>query len=243
MLTQNAKEVKQVARKNKTFSFDFSSLDFTDPDDEQIQEVPHLSLKPVEFENAEELIEEIDYSKDYFCFVSGSFIFGDFIEALLYKEMLKPYKLYITTLGMSQENIDSLVNMTWYLKSQQLYLLISNYFVALERNKLVPYMEKEFAGEPIDVAVLASHCKLALIRSYKGDILITGSANLSSSNNVEQFIITHDKTAIDYIENKLSYIFNRFTVYKGKEEHPRFNYGNNKDNTGRKAWQAIKGDE
>jgi hypothetical protein len=103
-------------------------------------------------------------------------------------------------------------------------------------------MEKEFAGEPIDVAVLASHCKLCLIRSYKGDILITGSANLSSSNNVEQFIITHDKTAIDYIENKLSYIFDRFTVYRGGDERPHFMYANSKDNTGKKAWQAIKGD-
>lgn len=102
----------KLKKNSKSFSFDFSSLDFTDPDDEQLQEVPHLSLTPACFENAEDLIDKLDYSKDYFCFVSGTFIFGDFIEALLYKYMLKPSKIYITTLGMSSENIDSIVNMT-----------------------------------------------------------------------------------------------------------------------------------
>ena len=112
--------------------------------------------------------------------------------------------------------------------------------MGVERHNNVPYLEKEFTGEPIDVAVLASHCKIALIRSHKGDMLISGSANLSSSNNVEQFCIMHDEAAIDYCENKLNNVFERFTVFKGLE-NKSVDWQKNKGNTGVKAWDSLKG--
>lgn len=194
------------------------------------------------FENAESMANEIDITKDYFAFVSGTFIFGDLIEALCFTKHLDPEQIYITTLGMSRENIDSIVNLTMCLRAKQINLLISNYYMGVERHNNVPYFQQEFAGQPINVAVLASHCKCVLIRSLKGDIFITGSANLSSSNNVEQFVILHDKSIIDFVQNKLDYIFERFTVFKGLE-NTRVDWNRNKNNTGNKAWKQLKGDE
>lgn len=228
-------------RKKGDFSFDFSSLTFTAPEEEESREVNRLSTKPVMFDNAAELADSIDITRDYICLVPGSFIFGDLLEALLYRKRLEPSVVYAATLGMSAENIDSLVNCTRYLHTGSLKLLISNYFAALERHKLIPYMEREFAGEPIEVAVLASHCKLILIRSEKSDILITGSANLSSSSNVEQFVMMHDPGAVDFMQSRLDGIFERFTVYRGLENAS--SWENNKDNTGKKAWDAISGGE
>lgn len=229
-------------RKRKgNFDFDFSSLSFTDPDNEQIkQAVPHLSLKPVMFDNAVNMANEIDYTKDYFAFVSGTFIFGDFIEALCFTKHLDPSVMYVSTLGMSKENIDSLVNLTMCLRCEKLNLLISNYYMGVERHNNVPYFEQEFAGQPIDVAVLASHCKCALIRSRKGDILITGSANLSSSNNVEQFVILHDSNLLDFVQGKFEYIFDRFTVYHGLDHKPHTDWSKNKGNTGKLAYEALQ---
>lgn len=162
-------------RKKKTgtgISFDFSSLTFAQSAEEDREEIPKLSAEPAAFENAERMAESMDYSRDYFCFVPGNFVFGDFLEALCYKKRLTPDEVYITTLGMSQDNIDSIVNLTDYLGCKKVGLIVSHYFAGVERHKLIPYMRQEFAGKPIDVAVLQSHCKIALIFSPRGNILI-----------------------------------------------------------------------
>lgn len=107
-------------KKQAEFSFDFSALTFGRPaEDDDQEEIPKLSTEPAAFENAEAMVDEIDYKKDYFCFVPGNFIFGDFLEALVYKKRLAPSEAYITTLGMSQDNIDSIVNLVDYLRLQK----------------------------------------------------------------------------------------------------------------------------
>ena len=225
-----------------SFNFDFSSLSFdsANPEDER-EEVPRLNLEPVCFENAEDMAESIDYTKDYFCLVSGSFIFGDFLEALCFKKHLNPSCMYITTLGMSQENIDSIVNLTDYLGTRKVNLIVSHYFAGVERHKLIPYMEREFQGKPIDVAVLASHCKITVIYSDKGNAVIAGSANLSSSNNVEQFQIMHDPAIVSYCASRLDDIMKRFTVIRGMDG-AKMDWKVNKKNTGKYAFQAMKGE-
>lgn len=229
-------KTKTRKRKAEGFSFDFSSLTFRGPVQETV-EVPHISTAPVAFENAERMAAAIDYDRDYFALVSGSFIFGDFIEALLFKKRLAPAAVYLTTLGMSRENADSIVNLVDYLGCDKVNLLVSHYFAGTERRGIVPYMEREFAGRPIDVAVLSSHCKIALILSEAGDVLISGSANLSSSNNVEQFIMMHDPGVIAYVRERLDNIMQRFTVYRGesRERLPQ----NNRDNRGKDAFDAM----
>lgn len=229
-----------MAKITQPFDFDFSSLSllsFSEPQPEKAP-VPKLTYQPVAFENAEKMAREIDWNQDYICIVSGTFIFGDFIEALLYRKALKPSVMYIATLGMSENNIDSLVNCVDYLKCKKLNLLVSHYFAGVERHKLIPYMEREFAGRPIDVAVLQSHMKMCIIRSDLGDAAIIGSANLSSSNNVEQFTITHNPETIDFCESRIQNIMDRFTVIKGMDS-PKMNWKANKGNTGRNAYHAI----
>lgn len=206
-------------RKPKTagdFTFNFSSLTFGQGAPEE-KEIPRLSTEPAAFENAESMADRINYGKDYFAFVSGKFIFGDFIEALCYKKRLAPSAVYLTTLGMSAENVDSIVNLVDYLGCRRVNLLVSHYFAQVEKNRLVPYMKREFTSKPVDVAVLQSHCKIALIFSEKGDVLISGSANISSSNNVEQFIIMHDAETIRFVRERLDGIMEKFTLFSGQE--------------------------
>lgn len=223
--------------KRDIFSFDFSSLQYREPEPEKAP-VPKLTYEPVAFENAEKMAWEIDWNQDYICIVSGTFIFGDFIEALLYRKALKPSVMYVATLGMSANNVDSLVNCVDYLKCEKLNLLVSHYFAGVERHNLIPYMEREFAGRPINVAVLQSHMKMCIIRSELGDAAIIGSANLSSSNNVEQFTITHNPETVEFCESRIQTIMDRFTVIKGMES-PKMNWKANRGNTGLKAYRAI----
>lgn len=227
------------------FSFDFSGLSFkTDPETEDAaMEIPKLSPLPVAFSNAEDFAEQVDITKDYFGLLSGSFIFGDFIEALVFQKRLKPSVMFVSTLGLSDENADSMVNLTDCLGCQQVNLIVSHYFAATERHRLMPYMRDAFAGQPIDVAVLQSHAKICLIRSEVADFVIAGSANLSSSNNVEQIIILHDPALLDFLQERLAYIMDRFKVYRGMDETPKLDWSKNKKNTGRYAWQAINREE
>ena len=80
--------------------------------------------------------------------------------------------------------------------------------------------------------------KMCIIRSELGDAASIGSANLSSSNNVEQFTITHNPETIDFCESRIQNIMDRFTVIKGMD-NPKMNWKANKGNTGRKAYHAI----
>lgn len=234
----------------KKKKLDFSSLDFNfdalawgDDEDNTAAEkefikAARLNLQPATWENAEAAAKAIDYSENYFALASGRFVFGDFIESLCYTQQLLPKALYVTTLGMGKENIDSLVNISGYLGCKELNLIVSNYFVAMERNKLVPYMIREFTGLNINVAVLASHCKICLIDSAKGSFIIAGSANLSSSNNVEQIMMWHDDKLFKNIKRTLDDVISKFCILQGKSGKTIFESNNN--NTGRKAFSAVK---
>lgn len=235
--------------KKKNPAFDFSSLNFNldlDLDlnlgqsESEFVKSAKLSFEPVAFDNAQRMAEEIDLTQDYFAFVSGKFIFGDFIEALCYVHGLHPEAVYLTTLGMGKNNVDSIVNLVDYLGAGKVNLIVSNYFISVERRKLVPYMVQEFSGRPIDVAVLASHCKICLVECEAGKIIIAGSANLSSSNNVEQFHVFHDDALFDWLRGRLDDVMERFTVIKGSTSETIFE--NNKCNLSKQAFQILGDD-
>jgi hypothetical protein len=68
--------------------------------------------------------------------------------------------------------------------------------------------------------------------------MIAGSANLSSSNNVEQFQIIHDKRVISFVRKILNGVISKHTILKGKTGKTIFE--NNKGNTGKDAYNTIK---
>lgn len=69
--------------------------------------IPERRLK---YRFAEELANDIVPEKGmrYFVFLDGSFIAGDFIEAFFVKHNLHAKRLLVSTLSMSQNNVDSL---------------------------------------------------------------------------------------------------------------------------------------
>lgn len=102
--------------------FDPDDFKFIDPhdmgmDDGQPQErimqprIDAASLtQTVSFANACEFARQIDLSGKTrtFAWVSGSFVFGDLLEALMTERGVSPEELYICSLSISRENIDSL---------------------------------------------------------------------------------------------------------------------------------------
>lgn len=157
----------------------------------------------IKYSNAEKLTEDIGplpVGFRAFVLLDGRFVFGDFLEALIVKNNWECEELTISTLSMSQENIDSLSNLIngGYLK--QLNLIISHYYFAHERAMLMPYAYEQLdKGDVLQIAVASVHTKIALIRTVCGKkITIHGSANLRTSSNIEQIVIEHSPELFDF---------------------------------------------
>ena len=193
---------------NADFDFDFDLGDFGDILDDDNLETRYIkpAIKKnskVKYEYAIDLAREIDIGENSrtFSIVSGNFIFGDFIEALMFERNLHADEIYIATLSMSENNVDSLVNIMQDDRCDKLNLIISHYFFSHERQNLIPYIYKELdKDDKFQLAVCGSHSKIALIRCQDKYYVMHGSANLRSSNNLEQF---------EFEESEELYNFNR----------------------------------
>lgn len=173
----------------------------------------------VVYEHAVDLVKEIKIEEKsrYDCIVSGNFIFGDFIEAFMVRNNCKAINMTITTLSLSQENVDSLHTLLAKGYIDNLQMIISDYFYSHERHVLVPYMYERLDIEnKFQLAVAFVHTKTVHFETLGGKkIVIHGSANLRTSGNVEQFTIEENQELYDFYEERFSPIIERFkTIQK-----------------------------
>lgn len=200
-----------------------------------LKELPDCKIK---YENAQKLSKKISIHKNmyYGCIVSGSFIFGDLIEALIVDNNLFCQQLTISTLSMDQNNVDSLSNLIIGGYCNDVNLIISDYFYAHERKSLIPYIYNKLdVDNKFQLAVAGSHTKIVLIKSDNLKIVIHGSANLRSSSNLEQFVIEENELLFDsWIEYHNSIINEYSTINKSI---------NKKSLRGKKLWQVVQAKE
>lgn len=190
------------------FDLDFDLADFDLVDDSEPQENVRI-LKPrmdakelthkVLFENAEQFVQQIDLTPGSrtFAWLSGTFVFGDVIEALVARRDVGIKKLYISTLSLSQENIDSLKNVMLLMGDdlERLVLIMSGYQYSHEKVGLVPYMYDELDDGTNRVQIVFGrwHSKIITLETRLGHtITMHGSANLRSSNSIEQVMVEID---------------------------------------------------
>jgi hypothetical protein len=163
-----------------------------------------ISDQLLKYANAEKLAKDITKLKNhrYFVIVNGSFIFGDFIEAFIVNNNLHVKEITISTLSLSENNVDSLAGLLKEGYIDNLNLIVSDYFYSHERNNLVPYLYRQLdIGNKFQLAAASTHCKLCIFETDCGHyVVIHGSANLRSSSNIEQIVIE---------ENKELYLFNK----------------------------------
>jgi len=189
-------------------AFDFDTEDFFDA--EQEADVSTRLIKPPQFKpkldhwrNAKRTADKITVEPGmcYFGIIDGSFIFGDLIEALFTEKRIRAFRMDITTLSMSQENVDSLATLLLKGYVKELNLTISDYFYAHERNSLIPYIHRELdIDNRFQLAVSGNHTKVLAAKLTNGvHLVIHGSANLRSSGNIEQIMIQDSKEIYDFI--------------------------------------------
>lgn len=217
-------------------TFDFNIDNFEEIDFDFFEEKRYNIAKPkiqrsknVNFKYAKEYAKEIiiDKGSRYYSFIDGSFIFGDFIEAFLV-ENDKCAKITLSTLSMSQENIDSFANLLNNGYISELNIIISDYFFSHERNNLVKYMFKVLdIDDRFQLSVCRTHTKITLIEYDDKKIVISGSANLRTSDNLEQISIE---------ENEELYSFNLEVHQKIIDEFKTIN----KSIKSKRLWQVVQ---
>jgi hypothetical protein len=216
------------------FSFDGFQLDFNFDDKTENSFCKPKITKPkkVMYDNAIKMANEIDIHKgmSIYAIVSGNFIFGDLLEALVTEKKLKS-KLYISTLSMSENNIDSLANIMYSGLCDELHLIVSSYFYSHELHNLIPYLYDELEKDKdwnFTLSVAGSHMKIALIETDELKLTLQGSANLRSSRSVEQFSIVDDAELFDFNRKYIDIIEQTYKINKKSGER------------GGKLWQSLE---
>lgn len=173
-------------------------------------DVKLLDRRLVSYDNARDFVRELDLSPTArtFAWLDGSFIFGEIMEALC--EIGHPVRrAWMTSLGISEENIDSFYNCFALYGLEKLSLLLSGYFYSHEKWKLIPYMYEKLdveietapdVWEPaFQVGFFNMHAKMMCLELLDGTKLtIHGSSNLRSSNSIEQIMAETDPEFFDF---------------------------------------------
>jgi len=186
------------------------------------------------FEHAECLAREINLEgKDnIFVLLSGNFIFGDFIEALFYDKNIWTERLQISTLSMNLNNVISLQNLMKGGFVDNLDLIVSDFFYSHERNGIVKdiykYLDKD---NRFQLAVAGIHTKIVSFKTELGKTYVMhGSANLRSSNSVEQLHIQDNESLYNFVTD-----FNNKLIEGNKTINKNFR--------GNRLWQKVQTQE
>lgn len=130
--------------------------------------------------------------------VSGNFIFGDFIEAFAVEQNVLIDDLTLSTLSISQDNVDSLHNLIVGDYVRELNIVVSDYWYSHNRRNLPYIYEKLDIADRFQFAVAGIHTKITLMRIGDRKLVMHGSANLRSSRSIENFVIETDPVGYDF---------------------------------------------
>lgn len=222
----------------ETDGFEMEDLAFEDGFLEE-NENRYINPKPrrgvpqrlVKFEHALDAASNIDLiegSRSHMI-IGGNFEAGDFIEALLVRKNIRATHMSISTLSMSENNVDSLVNLVEGGYLDRLDLIVSDYFFAHERRGLVPYILEELdKGDRFRFAVAGSHTKITAFETLGGHkVIIHGSANLRSSGCIEQLTVEENQELYDFYRDYHDRIVEEYGII-------------NTSIRGKQLWQAVQ---
>lgn len=201
---------RKLNSKNQVEDFEIEDLDFN-LDDDAISdkfikfENHNISTKDIYYANAEKLAYDIHIQKGECIYVNleGKFIFGDFIAAFIKVNQLQVEELTVVSLSGSIDNFEMLEGLLDYCGVKKINLMLSKYFLRTEEKKhtkIIKYLNElvETKKGKFKVYYANIHAKVVLIRTKNGFVIIHGSANLRSSQNIEQMIIQENKQLYDF---------------------------------------------
>lgn len=200
--------------------------------------------KAVCYEHAQDFARAltIDSETETFAYVAGGFVFGDFLEACVEQRKFSVRRLGMQMLSLNDENIDSLRNVVEMCGTERLDLCLSGYWYSTELHKggVVGYLfdQLDLDGLELHVAIAELHCKVVTIETWAGNRLtMHGSANLRSSNSIEQLHISPDPALWEFCQGVTDRIVGAYDVLM---QERRRNHQRSRRFGGKRLWQAIR---
>ncbi len=177
-----------------------------------------IKANQVKFDRAEDFAKQLGQKildgERINAVLSGNFIFGDFFEAFCYETNSLIDELQISTLSLSQDNVDSFHNLISGDYLHSLEIIVSDYWWTHNRAN-APYIYKQLdIGNKFQFAVSGTHTKVALMRIGDKKIVISGSANLRSSRCVEEIQIETNPDLYDFHYEWQSTILKNYGMIK-----------------------------
>jgi len=178
--------------------------------------------KYIKFEYAADFVKSFKFPPNdgefIYAIVSGSFIFGDILLPIAARSG-GGHRMDICTLSMSKENIDMFYQMFSEGHIREANFILSDYFYAHERGKggLFHYLVDSLVKPqkwPVKISIASVHTKIVMFKNKEYDIIISGSANLRSSANVEQFEMRNSPGLYEFNREWMDKIHEKFDVVK-----------------------------
>lgn len=153
-------------------------------------------IKP---ENAQPIIALLPSEPDdrLHCILRGDFVLCDLIPLIIEARGLCPH-LRIATLGMSVANATTLASLHSRGLVAEMTIIVSHYFQQVDKTTTYREVRAILEGR-CRFTITRSHAKIILIPTSMGDhYTIEGSANLRSSDNLEQMLVMNDRETHDF---------------------------------------------
>lgn len=129
------------------------------------------------------------------CLLRGDFVLCDLIPAII-EARGRCRRLDVATLGLSAANADTLASLRARNLVDEITLVCSHYFAQVDKTSTYRQVTTKLEGKAT-IRVTRSHAKVICLQTVCGDYyVIEGSANLRSSDNVEQMVIFNDEALL-----------------------------------------------
>ena len=126
----------------------------------------------------------------------GDFVLCDLIPAIL-DERGACGEIHIATLGLSRANAETLARLQREGMTDRVTVLCSSYFQQVD--KLTTFRDVEaILAKAGRLIVARNHAKVICLPTARGAFVIEGSANLRSSDNLEQIAIFNDPELLQW---------------------------------------------
>lgn len=127
----------------------------------------------------------------------GDFVLCDLVPAIIEHRGRCPH-LRIATLGLSTANADALLHLQAMGRVGAIGILCSHYFQQVDKATTYREVAARLDGRAT-LIVARNHAKVICVPTEAGDhFVIEGSANLRSSDNIEQIAIFNDRELLNW---------------------------------------------
>lgn len=196
---------------------DFNPFRVGKPDSRFIKIRKSPRAKSLKYKNVQKLVQDLGFLEEgdrCYIVVDGTFYFGDFLEAFVTKYNLHIRNLTLSTLSLNKNNVDSLKNLIEgnYIE-EEVHLMISDFFYSHNRRTAIPYIYEELGikGDKFQLSIASTHMKLILIEAMDGrKFVFHGSANLISSDNLEQVCLEKNTDVYDFFFDITEQLKNKY---------------------------------